>query len=333
MDEMKARRFVPLAIALCLAAGQAFGQSITTEAAMTAGASSDRVLAAATQLRAFGDGPLGIRYFAETAWARTGSESDAFGAAYPYEGRLKPIEAYGEWVAGTRGVVAAVRAGRYRTPFGISTASDHAYNGFLRAPLIRYDGYYALSNNFLEHGVDVLAGVPRLTLEASFGRPADVGEALRRGGLDRVLRVQGVVGTAIVGVSHIRTKPYQNPRWALGDTEFTGVDVRWMAGGVQLRGEWIGGRPFDGTTTTGWYADAIVHRRSMGPVTAVARVEKLDYDTSPDRALHSTRQTIGARVRVLEGVAAQVNLLHHTGLLYQPRRTSVDVGVTYSIRH
>jgi hypothetical protein len=322
-----------LAIALCLAAGQAAGQSITTEAAMTAGASSEGALAAATQLRAFGDAPLRIRYYVETAWARTGSESDAFGAAYPYEGPLKPIETYGEWYAGTPRAVAVVRAGRYRTPFGISSASDHAYNGFLRAPLIRYDGYYALSNNFLEHGVDVLAGVPQLTVEASFGRPADVGEAERRGGLDRVLRVQSALGQAIVGVSHIRTQPYQDPRWARGNAEFTGVDVRWMAGGVQLRGEWIGGRPFDGTTTTGWYADAIVHRRSMGPVTAVARVEKLDYDTTPEHALHCERQTLGARIRVWEGVSAQVNLLHHTGLLGQSGRTAVDVGVTYSVRH
>jgi hypothetical protein len=330
---MRARRFVPLAVALSLAAGQAAGQSLTTEAAMTAGASSDSVLAAATQLRAFGEGPLRIRYFVETAWARTGSESDAFGAAYPYGGRLQAIESYGEWFASPAGALVVVRGGRYRTPFGISTGSDHAYNGFLRAPLIRYDGYYALSNSFLEHGVDVLAGVPRLTVEASFGRPADVGEAVRRGGLDQVVRVQSAIGQAIIGVSHLRTKPYQNPRWALGDAVFTGVDVRWMAGGVQLRGEWIGGRPFDGTTTTGWYADAIVHRQGMGPVTAVARVEKLDYDTTPDRALHSQRQTLGARVRVIEGLAAQVNLMHHRGLLYQPRSTSLDVGVTYSIRH
>jgi hypothetical protein len=330
---MKSSRLVPLAVAMCLAgAGMAAAQSITTEAAMTAGVSSDSVLAAATQLRAFGEAPFRIRYYVETAWARTGSESDAFGAAYPYGGRLQAIETYGEWFADTTRALVVVRAGRYRTPFGISTASDHAYNGFLRAPLIRYDGYYALSNSFLEHGVDILAGVPQLTVEASFGRPADVGEAVRRPGLDRVVRLQSAFGPAIIGVSHIRTKPYQSPRWAFGDTEFTGVDVRWMAGGVQLRGEWIGGRPFDGTTTTGWYADAIVHRRSMGPVTAVARIEKLDYDTTPDRALHSKRQTVGARIRIAEGLAAQMNLLHHTGLKYQPRRTTMDVGVTYSVR-
>ena len=330
---MRARAVVALLALTCVAAAPAASaQSITAEAALTGGVSTDGVSAAATQLRAFGDLDFGIRYFAEAAWARTGSKADAFGAAYPYGGRLQAIETYAEWWAPAR-AVAGIRVGRYRTPFGMSTASDHGYNGFLRAPLIRYDNYYALSNNFLEHGIDVVVGVPRLSVEASFGQPADVGTAVRREGMTRVLRVQSAAGAAIVGVSHIRTQPYQSPRYAFGRAEFTGIDVRWMRGGVQLRGEWIGGRPFDGTTTTGWYADAIVHRRGMGPVTAVARVEQLDYDTVPQHALHSKRQTLGARVRVRDGLAAQVNLLHHTGLLHQPRRTSLDVGLTYSIRH
>jgi hypothetical protein len=222
---------------------------------------------------------------------------------------LPPPRAYAEWLADP-GVLVGARVGRYRVPFGIYNASDHAYIGFLRALLIRYDGYYALSNNFLEHGVELIAGVPRLTVETSLGTPADVGAAVR---LDSVVRVQSAIGPAIVGVSHIRTLPYQSPKFARGTTTFTGVDVRWMRGGVQLRGEWIGGRPFDGTTTTGWYADAIVHRRAMGRVTAVARIERLDYDTAPQFALHSKRQTAGAHIRLLDGLAAQVNLLHHTG--------------------
>ena len=317
---------------ICIAAvSTAAAQSLTAEAAMTGGISSDGVSAAAAQARAFGEAPFGIRYFTEAAWARTGNEGDAFGAAYPYGGRLQAIETYGEWYSATP-FLAGVRVGRYRTPFGISTASDHAYNGFLRAPLIRYDNYYALSNNFLEHGIDMIAGVAGVTVEASFGRPADVGTAVRRDGTTRVLRVQGTIGSAVVGVSHIRTQPYQSPRFAFGRTEFAGIDVRWMRGGVQLRGEWIGGRPFDGTTTTGWYADAIVHRPSMGPVTAVARIEKLDYDTMPQHALHAARQTMGARIRLSGGFTGQVNLLHHTGLLHQRRRTSMDIGLTYSVR-
>ena len=327
-------RLVILGVLLAVLAltGPAHGQTLIAEAVMSAGVSSDDVSAIGTQLRAFGEAPLRLRYYFETAWARgDAGRSDAFGSAYPYGNRVQVIEAYGEWLADTAAVVGA-RAGRYRVPFGIYSASDHAYNGFVRAPLVRYDGYFALSNNFLEHGVNVIAGVPRLTVETSLGVPADVGDAVRRRGLDTVVRVQGVIRTAIIGASHIRTLPYQSPRFAHGRAEFTGVDARWMRCGVQLRGEWIGGQPFDGTTTTGWYADAIVHRPAMGRFTALARVERLDYDTVPQHTLHSRRQTLGLHVRLADGLGAQVNVLRHSGLLHQPRRTSLDAGVTYSIR-
>ena len=101
------------------------------------------------------------------------------------------IEAYGERTFQPGSFLVGVRGGRYRTPFGISSGSDHAYNGFLRAPLIRYDNYYALSNNYLEHGADVIVGVPQFTLEVSAGAPSDVGSARRRSGLDTVVRGKG----------------------------------------------------------------------------------------------------------------------------------------------
>ena len=106
------------------------------------------------------------------------------------------IEAYGERTFQPRQGLIGIRVGRYRTPFGISSASDHAYIGFLRAPLIRYDDYFALSNSFLEHGADVIVGTPRLSLEASIGVPADVGTVQRRSGVDTVMRGQSVFGPA-----------------------------------------------------------------------------------------------------------------------------------------
>ena len=42
--------------------------------------------------------------------------------------------------------------GQFRTPFGIYTRSDYGYTGFVRPPLIRYDGYFGLSNNYMERG-------------------------------------------------------------------------------------------------------------------------------------------------------------------------------------
>ena len=333
------RRLVATFVLYVTLSSAAHAQSITTEAAVTGGVSTDgdpgALRAVATQLRAFGDITSGVRFFVEGAWAKTSQdESDAFGAAYPYTDKFQIIESYAERIFRPRRGLVGIRGGRFRPPFGISNGSDYAYSGFTRAPLIRYDGYFALSNNFLEQGADVVVGVPRLTVEASLGYPADVGTAVRPSGLDTVLHVQGSQGPFIVGVSHIRTLPYQAGSFIHGNTLFTGVDARWMYAGVQLRSEWITGQSFDGVSTKGWYVDGSVHRLAMGPITAVARIEQLDYDT-PATAfeMHARRQTIGARVRLFDGLSVQTNLMHHTGRLAAYHEGALDLSVTYSVRH
>jgi len=224
---------------------EAHGQSITTEAAATAGVSTDGLAAGAFQLRGFGDIPGGIRFFGEASLAQTSDrDNDGFATAYPYGGRLDVIEAYGERIFRPRNAIVGVRAGRFRTPFGIYNASDHAYTGFLRPPLIRYDEYSGISNYFLEQGADVVVGVAGLQVETALGAPADVGTSVRRSGLDSITRVQAYYGPIIGGVSHIRTRSLQS---ADEDTrsDFTGGDLRWTHGGVQARGEWMTGHPFE----------------------------------------------------------------------------------------
>jgi hypothetical protein len=317
-----------------LSSRAAFAQSIISEASVTAGHSTeDNVSAAATQLRIFGDVTPNLRFYAEGAWASTTETGvSAFGAAYPYSNRIQAIEAYAEVTGRPKNALISLKAGRYRTPFGISNGSDQGYLGFLRAPLIRYDGYFALSNMFLEQGADLVVGVPRFTVEASAGNPADVGAARRPSGLNSVVRVQTYVGNLVAGASYIRTLPYQDPRFAHGHARFTGIDARWAWAGIQLRGEWLSGRPFDGTTTKGWYADVLVHRASMGPVTAVARFERLRYDTLPPHDLTATRQTVGARIRLIQPLALQVNMSHQTGGAAKYAGHALDFGLTYSIR-
>jgi hypothetical protein len=174
----------------------AWAQSITTEASITAGQSTEEnTSAAATQLRAFGELTSGIRFYAEAGWGATTDEDvDAFGTAYPYGNRVQVIEAYAERLFRPRPGLFGIKAGRYRTPFGISSSSDQGYTGFLRPPLMRYDGYYSISNNFLEQGIDVIAGVPRLTVEGTFGSPADVGQSQRPSGLDTVFVFKAMRG-------------------------------------------------------------------------------------------------------------------------------------------
>ncbi len=324
------------ACAACLLArADTHAQSITAETALTGGYSTDDVTAAAVQLRAFGEVTGGVRFFGEVAWARSSdADNDSFATAYPYSNRVEVIEAYGERIFRPRDALLAVRGGRFRTPFGIYNASDHAYSGFLRPPLVRYDEYSGISNHFLEHGADVTFGVPWLTLETAIGAPADVGTAVRRSGLDAVARLQAYYGPLIAGVSRIRTSPLQSVEEEHdGPAELTGIDLRWTRNGVQLRGEWMTGRPFDGASTRGWYADGLVHLIGMGPVTAVARIEQLEYEEPFDaEASSSRRQTIGARVRLAGGFAVDVNLVHRQGDLKAYRPTALDVGLTWSVR-
>ena len=328
------RTLVLACLAMMLAPGPLAAQSraASAEISITGGASTQNIEAAATQVRLFGEVAPDLRFYVEGSWAsRSGIASDAFGAAYPYDKRVRAIEVYGEKIFRGETLLAGVRAGRYRTPFGIYGRSDHAYSGFLRAPLIRYDGYWTVSNNHLEGGVDLFAGRPGLQIETSLGIPQDVGTAVRRRGLDRVVRVQGYRGALIAGVSHVRSNPYERRSFAAGEAVFTGVDLRWMLGGMQLRGEWITGQPFDGPSTTGWYVDAIVHRPELGPVTLVGRAEELDYDARV-HSRYMRRYTVGARTQVSRALVGHVNAIHEPSAA-RGRRTSVDVALTYVVRY
>ncbi len=306
--------------------------SVHVETDVTVGRSTDDVNAAATQIRLFGANSKDWRFFLEAAWGdRSGPPSDAFGAAYPYTGRVRPMETFIEKMFRPASSLVGIKAGRYRTPFGIYNRSDHAYNGFLRAPLVRYGGNFALSNDFLESGADVLIGRPTLSVETSIGAPRDEGNAPRRSGLDTAVRAQGYYRSFIVGASFLDTQPNMSGDFVNGRMIFRGVDARWMTDGVLIRGEWMDGRPFDGVTTRGEYLDAIVHRVGMGPVTAVARVERLDYDAGPFSQF-LRRYTAGARVRISSMLSAVVNAIGQPTGLANGRHVALDLGLTCSLR-
>jgi len=327
------RALAALSAVFLLNGGAASGQALAVEVTQSVGTSSESISAAGTQIRLLGEPVPGFRWNVEGAWAtRSRDGSDVFGTAYPYDGRVELIEAYGDYHFTSGRFFRAVKVGRYRTPFGMSSASDHAYIGFHRPPLIRYGEYFALSSGYLEHGVDVVMGAPRLSVEASVGVPADVGDAIRRSGVNTVVRAAGAAGALIVGASVIDTTPYLPERFARGRARFGGVDARWMRGGVMVRGEWLRGQPFDGTRTTGGYADLIVHRPFMGPVTALVRAERLAYEAEPPHALYSHRYSVGARVRLWKAVAVSAAVVHQAGQITQHRRTAFDVGLTGSFR-
>jgi hypothetical protein len=218
-------------------------------------------------------------------------------------------------------------------PFGIYSRSDHGYSGFLRPPLIRYDGYFGISNNWLEDGAMLTAGVPQLFVEASVSRPHDVGFAIRREGVDASIRAQAYRGQFVFGASHARSNPYLPPRFAVGRQAFSGADVRWAhPSGLQARGEFLKGHSYEGVSTTGWYVDGIIHRPGMGPFTAVIRGEQMDYTAPEPRDRRARRLTLGTRARLPGPVTLQINYLRQRGNLPRIKSHSIDFSATYSFR-
>lgn len=321
-------------VAVMLASAPALAQSVTAETDLSAGVSTENIRAGAVQVRLFGASASDWRFFAEATLSAVDGPADAFSAAYPYDGRLRPMEIYVEKMFRPRNQLLGIRGGRYRTPFGISSRSDHGYAGFTRAPLMRYGEDFAFSNTFMEGGVSVVAGSPRLFAEASLGVPQDEGELRRRQGLDASVRVQGYFKSLIVGASRLHTgRDKSLGAFARGRAVYNGVDGRWMAGGVQLRGEWIFGRPFNRVTIRGGYLDLMVHRVGMGPVTAVARVERLDYTaTTPSRSIYLHRLTAGTRIRLLPWLTGQVNVIHQPKGLAAGRTNVLDAALTCTVR-
>jgi hypothetical protein len=142
---MMKRAFI-WATLMALGRGAAAADRPTTEVDTTLGHSTQGISTLASQVRTFGQTGSGWRYYVEGAGAlRSGPQGDAFAAAYAYDRHFDAVEAYLERNGRVGDMIVGVRAGRYRTPFGISGRSDHGYAGFLRPPLVRYG--YCLSRS------------------------------------------------------------------------------------------------------------------------------------------------------------------------------------------
>lgn len=329
---MVSRRFHVAAFLAAALAPSGAQSEPAFELDVTGGFASQRnTTALATQLRLFGATTTDLRYALEVSWADGGPRpTDAFSSSYPYDHRWTVMEAYVDQPLRLGPLPARVRMGQFRPPFGFYDRSEHAYTGFLRAPLLRYPGYWGLNNYWTELGVGVFAGVPALSFEGAVGTPQEHGGRPHRG-TDLVGRIQTAQGDLILGASYVRTLPEAAYFFATGGTWFLGLDARWAREGWQLRGEYLTGVPHSDTETRAWYLDLSVHRPWMGPVTAVARYEGLSYFAGPFSS-SDHRLTVGARSRLGRNLTVAVNLVHQPSGLPGRSNTSGDVGVTYSVR-
>ena len=179
----------------------ASAQTMTGEVSITGGCSTDNV-AARRRRRGSSARPRRISVLRRGRVGRSRSQrarrARRSATAYPYEGPPQVMEAYGERRVNGDRLFGSVRAGRFRTPFGI-------YGGerpcIYRLPARAADPLRGL--------LGALQHVPRARRQCDGGhavaagrshrRPAgrrQRGRATRRAGTDAIVRVQGYHGAA-----------------------------------------------------------------------------------------------------------------------------------------
>jgi hypothetical protein len=161
--------------------------------------------------------------------------------------------------------------------------------------------------------------------------------------LSATVRAQASIGDAVFGASQMSSPTY-DPTAPAERLRFSAVDARWMRSGVQLKAELMVGRLTAGTLTKGYSIDASVHRRFMGPVTAVLRTERLTFES--DRPFTwmdmlcpvgepwlATRYAAGARVRLPGGLLAQASMVRQGHEMAEFGKSRLfDFALTYSVR-
>jgi hypothetical protein len=189
-----------------------------------------------------------------------------------------------------------LRLGRIRTAFGFSDWSDAYYNGFNHIPLIR-------SNPLIEGlrlmrddaGAEVTFGGPKLQVQASMvDSSLNRFQYVPREISTSTMRAQTTLGAFIVGLDALW-------RFSTGD-EIVGIDVRWSAPHLVVRGEFMAGIGSD-DTASGFYVDGTYRVPGVERTQLVGRIERYSSGDQGDFML----QTLGLREIVSPNFTANVN--------------------------
>jgi hypothetical protein len=206
-------------------------------------------------------------------------------------------ESYVRYVSGST----QVRTGRIRSGFGFSDWSDYYYNAIIAMPLIRAsrtNSYLGLTR--FDTGADVrfISGSFEYQLglvDVANGTWALLPREPRFG----VARVQTYFGPFIVGGS-VLAKVIGSP--SNSDARAYGMDMRWTADRIQLRGEWIRIQTDDGWSG-GYYVDAF-YRPPKSYRTQIG--VRLQGDDTTEGVV-SRQYTVGLRQVITPNFAASVN--------------------------
>lgn len=193
-----------------------------------------------------------------------------------------------------------VRAGRVRSAFGFNDWSDYYYDAIIGLPMVRFmplQPYMGLLR--FDTGFDVRSVAGPFEYQVGLIDPANSSfqwtpKHLTYG----VARLQTHVGSLILGASALS----KLGKFGDDDTKAFGLDFRWTAERVQLRGELIRSSS-DSGSTNGFYIDAFYRPPKFYRTQLGARVQSLDFFTGAI----SQQYTLGLRQILTPSLAATLN--------------------------
>ena len=132
-------------------------------------------------------------------------------------------------------------------------------------------------------------------------------------------RIALLLSVAVAGTQHARNDPLAGHH---PNVHMPG-GIRVASAGTKVPPDRYAGRDRVERSVGQWRTSPVAPRPAGGDQPATTMSRPSDEPRIAGRA---------ERV-VADGLGAQVNLMHHTGLLHQPKRVSLDGGVTYSVRY
>ncbi|HWA83911.1 MAG TPA: hypothetical protein VG820_10775 [Fimbriimonadaceae bacterium] len=194
-----------------------------------------------------------------------------------------------------------VRAGRFRSGFGISEWSDYYYNAIIALPIVRFNRlqpYLGLTR--FDTGLDVRSIVGPVEYQVGMvDTDSGAWQWAPKNPDFGVARLQTHFGALIVGASALGRVAGSKDE---DDTEAYGVDFRWTADHLQMRGELVRLHSGDGWSG-GYYVDAFLRPPGLYRTQVGVRAQAVD---SLAGAVSQT-YTVGVRQIVTPNLSATLN--------------------------
>lgn len=166
------------------------------------------------------------------------------------------------------------RLGRFRSAFGFSDWSELYYTPFIGVPMIRSYGTSVVSGVSLDRrdrGVSAEGGGPNIQYEVALVDSKDDNFQVKPATIDSgIARLQLSQSSLMIGLNGF-AKAASNEGPA---EQISGIDLRWTASHLQIRGELIKGLGTKGET--GYYADIIYRPPGFERTQLGARVQAID---------------------------------------------------------